>query len=85
MRLAQRVGADDAHAVRMHVAQSAGRNAPGTASARCVTVLVEPALIVQAVGKAHHFAQAIEDGELAVRIARDDHVEAVRTRDRQPR
>ncbi len=40
-------------------------------------VLVEPPLIVQACGETHHFAQAIEDDELAVRIARHDHVEAV--------
>ncbi len=40
---------------------------------------VEPAVFIEARGEAHHLAQAIEDDELAVRIARDDHVETVRS------
>ena len=76
--LAQSIGAHDAHAFRVHVAQAL----PETLQAlECALGdgLVEPALIVQSGGEAHHFAQAIEDGELAVRIARHDHVEAVRS------
>ena len=76
VRLAQRVGADHAHAVGVHVAQAlaealeAGERARGH-------VLVEAAVLVHAGGQAHHLAQAVDDDQLAVRVARDHHVEAV--------
>ena len=40
--------------------------------------LVDTAVLLDTGGNTHHFAQAIDDDELAVRVARDDHVEAVR-------
>src|SRR2546430_9136743 len=40
-------------------------------------VLVDAAVLGHAGSEAHHLAQAIDDDELAVRMARDHHVEAV--------
>src|SRR5262249_26483348 len=69
MRLAQRVGADDAHVLGVHVAQPLPETLQAFEGARGHG-LVEPVLRIEAGGKAHHFTQAIEDGELAVRITR---------------
>src|SRR5690606_20756188 len=38
---------------------------------------MQPALRVEALGQAHHLAQAVDDAELAEDVARNDHVEAV--------
>ena len=73
---AQGIGADHAHAVGVHVAQplaealQAGEGARGH-------VLVDAAVFLDARAQAHHFAQAIHDDDLAVDIARHDHVETV--------
>ena len=40
-------------------------------------LLVEPAVLAEAGAEAHHLAQPVDDDELAVRVAGDDHVEAV--------
>ena len=40
-------------------------------------LLVEPAVLADAGGQAHHLAQPVDDDQLAVRIARDHHVKAV--------
>jgi hypothetical protein len=47
--------------------------------------VVEPAAVAQAGGEAHHFAQPVEDDQLAVRVARDDHVKTVGAQDRRRR
>ncbi len=76
VRQPQRVGADHAHAVGVHVTQAlaealqAGERAGGH-------VLVDAAVLGDACGQAHHLAQAVDDDQLAVRVARDHHVEAV--------
>ena len=73
---AQRIRSHHAHAVRAHGAQTL---AESFEAAQCALGrgVVEPAAVAHAGGQANHFAQSIEDDELAVRIARDDHVEAV--------
>ena len=55
----------------------AGRSAAGSASARAATSLSMRPFSRDAGGEAHHLAQPIDDDQLAVRIARDHHVEAV--------
>ena len=47
------------------------------ASARADDVLVEPAIGLEPGTESHHFAQAIEDHQLAVRVTRDHHVKTV--------
>ena len=74
----QRVGADDAHAVRPHVAQALTESLQAGKRA-CGNVLVEPAIRLDAGTESHHLTQAIEDHQLAVRITRDHHVETVGT------
>ena len=72
----QGIGADHAHAVGVHRAQPL----PESLEAAQRTIgrgVVQPAAVAQARGQAHHFAQSVEDDELAVRIARDDHVKTV--------
>ena len=76
-RDAQRVGADDAHAVARACRAAAGRSARRQAQRARRDLLVEPAVLVDAGAEAHHLAQAVDDDELAVRVARDHHVEAV--------
>ena len=72
------VGADHANAVGPHVAQAlaeplqAGQRARGD-------ILVQASIRLQARAETHHFAQPIEDDQLAVRVTRDHHVEAVGT------
>ena len=76
VREAQRVGADDAHAVGVHVAQALPETLQARERARR-HVLVDAAVLGDAGGEAHHLAQPVDDDQLAVRVARDDHVEAV--------
>ena len=76
LRAPQRIRADHAHAVGMHGAQplsEALEAAQGAVGSR----LVEAAAVAQAGGQAHHLAQPVQYDELAVRVARDDHVKAV--------
>ena len=76
MRETQGVGSDDAHAVGVHVAQAlpealqAGERPRGD-------VLVDAAVLGDTGGEAHHLAQAVDDDQLAMGVARHDHVEAV--------
>ena len=72
----QRIGADDAHAVGVHVAQPLAEALQAGERARR-HVLVDAAVLLDACAQAHHFAQAIHDDDLAVDVARHDHVEAV--------
>ena len=76
VRQAQRVGADHAHAVGVHVAQALAEALQAAERARR-HVLVDAAVLGDAGGQAHHLAQAVDDDQLAVRVARDHHVEAV--------
>ncbi len=76
LRLAQGVGADDAHLLRLDVLEPLAESLE-TRQGPAGRLAVQPAVRVEAGGQAHHFAQAIDDDQLAVRIARDDHVEAV--------
>ena len=75
-RDAQRVGADDAHAVGAHVGKPLAEAAEA-GEAPCADRLVEPAVGIEPCGEAHHLAQPIDDDELAGRVSRDDHVETV--------
>src|ERR1019366_9668548 len=76
-RLAQRVGTDDTHAIGVYVAQALAKTLQTRKRPRC-GFLVDTAVLLDTGGNTHHLAQAINDDELAVRVARDDHVEAVR-------
>src|SRR5215472_11978033 len=76
VRNPQRVGADDAHAVGVHVAQPLPEALQARQGARR-NVLIDAAVLGDAGGQAHHLAQAVDDYQLAVRVARDHHVEAV--------
>ena len=76
VREPQRIGADAAHAVGVHVAQALAEALEAGERARR-HVLVDAAVLGDAGGQAHHLAQAIDDDQLAVRVARDHHVEAV--------
>ena len=73
---AQGIGADDTHAVGAHGAQPLPESFE-TAQCAVRGGVIQPAAVAQARGQAHHFAQSIEDDELAVRITRDDHVKAI--------
>ena len=72
----QRIGTDHAHAVRLHGAQALSESFEAS---QCPLRgrLVQPAAVGEAPGQADHFAQSIEDDELAVRMTRNDHVKAV--------
>ena len=76
VRQPQRVGAHHAHAVGVHVAQALAE-ALQAGERTCRHVLVDAAVLGDAGGQAHHLAQAVDDDQLAVRVARDHHVEAV--------
>ena len=75
-RLAQRVGADDADSLGLHVVQplpealEAGERTAGG-------VAVQSILVVEAGCETDGLAQAVDDRDLAVRVTADDHVEAV--------
>ena len=73
---AQGIGADHAHAVGAHGAQAL-TEALETAQGAFRRGIVQPPAAVQARGQAHHLAQPVQNDELAVRMTRHDHVEAV--------
>src|SRR5579883_510869 len=73
---AQSVRADDADAVRTHIAQPLAETLQTRQSA-CRHVLVDAAVLLHAGSQAHHLAQTIDDDELAVRIPRHDQMETV--------
>ncbi len=73
---AQGIGADHPHAVGMHGAQPLAE-ALETAQCALRRGIVQPPAVAQARGQAHHFAQSIQNDELAVRMTRHDHVKAV--------
>src|SRR5690606_22149298 len=75
-RLAQRVRTDDAHAFRSHVPQSL---AEALQALQCALRRLppQPALLIEPRAEPDALAQSIQDDDLAVRVARDDHVEAV--------
>ena len=75
-RDAQRVGTHHAHVAGVHVAQPLAEALQAGQRARR-GFLVEPAVIADARGQAHHLAQPVDDHQLAVRIARDHHVKTV--------
>jgi hypothetical protein len=76
--LAHGVGRDGAHALRWDVAQALAETLQ--AFERAVAhVGIQSALAVEAFGQAHHVAQAIHDAQLPEHVARDHHVEAVRS------
>jgi len=77
-RNAQRIGTHDAHIVCTHVAQALAKSLEAGQGARC-HVLVEPAVLPNPGGQPYHLAQPIDDHELPMRVARNHHVEAVRT------
>ena len=60
----------------MHVAQALAEALETRERARR-DVLVDAAVLLDAGGQAHHLAQPVDDDQLAVRVARDDHVETV--------
>ena len=77
-RLAQRIGPDHAHRLRAHCPKplaEALQRGDGAVDG----ILVEAPLRIEAGGEADHLAQPVDDRDLAVRVARDDHVKAVRT------
>src|SRR6185312_11887199 len=76
MGAAQCVRSHDAHAVRAHIAQSLPETLQAGERTGC-HILVDAAVLLDARGQAHHLAQAVDDDELAVRVARHDHVEAI--------
>jgi hypothetical protein len=72
----QGVSADDSHAIGMHGAQPL----PEALQASQRTLrrrLVQPSAVAQPSRQAHHFAQPVQDDQLAVRITRNDHVKTV--------
>ena len=76
VRQPQCVGADHAHAVGVHVTQALTEALQaGERASR--HVLVDAAVLGNSCGQAHHLAQAVDDDQLTVRVARDHHVEAV--------
>ena len=75
--LAQRVGADDAHALGAHVAQALAEALEALQRA-LRRFAAQAALFVEARGEANHLAQAVDDDELPVVVTGDDHVKAVR-------
>ncbi len=72
----QGIGAHHAHAVGVHGAQALAEalEAAQGAIRRCV---IQASAIAQAGSQTHHFPQPVQDDELAVRMARHDHVKAV--------
>ena len=72
----QGIGADDPYAVRPHGPQPLSESLQ---AAQCPIGcgIIQPPAGAQACSQAHHFAQSIENDELAVRVTRDNHVKAV--------
>ena len=77
-RAAQCVRAHHSDAVGMHRAQPLPESLQ-TAQRPVDRGIIEPAALVQSRGEPDHLAQPIQDDELAVRVARHDHVKAVGT------
>ena len=75
---AQGIGAHHAHAVGAHGAQPLAESLEAAQRTVRRRIVQSPA-VAEAGGQAHHFAQSIQDDELAVRVARDDHVKTVGT------
>ena len=75
-RLAQRVGAHHAHPAGLHVVQPLPEALEALQRAGD-GFTVEAALLVEAGREPHRLAQAVDDHQLAVRVTRDHHVEAV--------
>ncbi len=75
--LAQGVGADDAHALRPHVAQALAEAFEALQRA-LRRFAAEAAVFVEARGETNHLPQAVEHDELPVVVTGDDHVKAVR-------
>ena len=73
---AHRAGTGSAHAVGVHVAQALAKLRQA-GRARDPRILGDIALSDKALGKAHGFADAIEDRELPVAQLADDHVKTV--------
>src|SRR5882757_8154469 len=73
----QRVGADDADAIRVHVTQALAETLEASDGA-CGHLFVGASVFLNAGAEADHLAQSIDDDELAMRVARNDHVKAVR-------
>ncbi len=73
---AQRVGTNHAHAVCVHVAKTLAE-ALETRQRPCRDFLVDPAVLLDTRGKADHLPQPVDDDDLPVRIAGNDHVETV--------
>ena len=64
-RTPQRVGTDDAHLMRLHVAQPLAE--PPQAGERTLLArLIETAFVIETGGQADHLAQPVDDGRLAV-------------------
>ncbi len=74
---AQGIGADDAHAIGVHVTQALTESLQ-TGKRASRHFLVDATVLFDAGGEAYHLAQPVDDDELAVRVARHDQVEAVR-------
>src|SRR5882757_3447733 len=74
----QRVGADHADAIRVHVTQALAETLEASDGA-CGHLFVDASVFLNAGAEANHLAQSIDDDELAMRITRNDHVKAVRT------
>ena len=70
-RDAQRIGADHAHAARVHVAQPLSETLQAGQRPRR-HFLVEPAVRAHAGAEAHHLAHPVDDDQLPVRVAGDD-------------
>jgi hypothetical protein len=77
LRARARVRTDDPHLVGAHVAQTLAEAAE-TGQRPLLAVFVEQPFLIQPGSQAHHFSEPIDDRRLAMLIARDDHVEAVR-------
>ena len=76
MRYAKRVGADNTHAIRMHVTESLTETLETTEGA-CGDLLVDAPVFLDARAETNHLAKSVDNDELAVRVTRDHHVEAV--------
>jgi hypothetical protein len=74
--LAQGVGAHHAHSARLHFTQALPE-AFEACQCAALRYRVEATIIGKAIGQPHHFAQAVHDDELAVRMPRHNHMEGV--------
>jgi len=77
VRHAKSVGADNTHAVRVHVTESLTETLEACEGA-CGDLFVDAPVLFDTCAETNHLAQTINDDELAVRITRNHHVEAVR-------